>query len=88
MLAHLKILTSISVWQNIDIDKAIMKNIDINKEILENIDKEILENIDIDKILNRLEFDISNRATPVSNLFNFRIRTLLVTLSSFSFVSP
>ena len=56
MLAHLKILTSISVWQNIDIDKAIMKNIDINKEILENIDKEILENIDIDKISNKLEF--------------------------------
>ena len=53
MLAHLKILTSISVWQNIHIDKAIMKNIDINKEIFENIDKEILENIDIDKILNR-----------------------------------
>ena len=33
---------------------------------MENIDKdndqEILENIDIDKILNRLEFGISNRA--------------------------
>ena len=27
------------------------------------IDKEILENIDIDKILNRLEVGISNRAT-------------------------
>ena len=31
-----------------------MENIDI--------DKEILDNIDIDKILNRLEFGISNRA--------------------------
>ena len=50
-----KILTSISVWQNIDIDKAIMKNIDIVWEIL--------ENIDIDEILNRLEFAISNRAS-------------------------
>ena len=28
-----------------------------------NIDKEILENIDINKILNRLEFGISNRAS-------------------------
>ena len=33
-----------------------MENIDID------IDKEILENIDIDKISNRLEFGISNRA--------------------------
>ena len=43
-----------------------MEYIDINKEILENIDididKEISENIDIDKISNRLEFGISNRA--------------------------
>ena len=39
-----------------------MENID--KKILENIDidKEIFENIDIDKISNRLEFGISNRA--------------------------
>ena len=52
--------------ENIDID------IDIDKEILENIDididididKDILENIDIDKISNRLEFGISNRASP------------------------
>ena len=34
------------ILQNIDIDKAILKNIDIN------IDKEILENINIDKISN------------------------------------
>ena len=44
-------------------------DIDIDKDILENIDivididKEILENIDIDKISNQLEFGISNRAT-------------------------
>ena len=35
-----------------------MENIDI----VIDIDKEILENIDIDKILNRLELGISNRA--------------------------
>ena len=35
-----------------------MENIDID------IDKEIAENIDIDKISYRLEFGISNRATP------------------------
>ena len=34
-----------------------MENFDID------IDKEISENIDIDKISNRLEFGISNRAT-------------------------
>ena len=28
-----------------------------------NIDKKILENIDVDKISNRLEFGISNRAS-------------------------
>ena len=45
-------------------------DIDIDKDILENIDidididKEILENIDIDKISNRFKFGISNRATP------------------------
>ena len=31
------------------------------------IDKEILENIDIDKILNQLEFGISNRATSTGS---------------------
>ena len=36
-----------------------MENIDIDIDI----DKEILENIDKDKILNQLEFGISNRAT-------------------------
>ena len=49
--------------KNIDIDMVIFENIDIDidKEILENIDidididKEILENIDIDRILKRLE---------------------------------
>ena len=51
---------------DIDIDKVILENIDIDKEILENIDidRKILENIDNDKIPNRLEFGISNRATP------------------------
>ena len=43
-------------------------NIDIHKENSENMDidtdKEISKNIDIDEILNRLEFGISNRATP------------------------
>ena len=65
---------------NIDIDRAVMEYININKEILENIDinidinKEILENIhidkeileNIDKISNRLEFGISNRAIGFS----------------------
>ena len=37
-----------------------MENIDIDIDI----DKEISENIDIDKISNRLEFGISNRARP------------------------
>ena len=38
------------IFENIDIDKAILKNIDIEKVILKNIDmdKEILENIDMD----------------------------------------
>ena len=38
----------------------ILENIDIDI----NIDKAILQNIDIDKILNRFKFGISNRATP------------------------
>ena len=46
--------------------------IDIDKEILENIDididKEILANIDIDKISNRLEFGISNSTTLIPTL--------------------
>ena len=42
------------IFENIDIDKESLENIDID------IDEEILENID--KILNRLEFGISNRA--------------------------
>ena len=44
-----------------NIDKEILEN--INKEILENIDKEISEN----KIMNRLEFGISNRASANGN---------------------
>ena len=49
---------------DIDTDKAILGHIDIDQGFLQNIDnKEILENIKIDKILNPLEFGISNRAT-------------------------
>ena len=56
---------------NIDIDKDNLKNIDIDinidMAILENIDididKEILQNIDIDKISYRLGFGISNTPT-------------------------
>ena len=55
------------IFENIDIDKAILKNIDINIDmvILENIDidKAICQNIDIDRISNRFKFGISNRAT-------------------------
>ena len=48
------------ILENIDIE------IDIDMDFLENIDidKGILKNIDLDKILYRLEFGISNRATP------------------------
>ena len=42
-----------------------MKNIDID------IDKEIFENIDIDKISNQLEFGISNRASHLA--FSLRL---------------
>ena len=38
----------------------ILENIDIDI----NIDKAILQNIDIDKISNRFKFGISNRAKP------------------------
>ena len=48
-----------------------MENIDIDIDI----DKEILENIDIDKISNRLEFGISNRAILLSTpLYSFGYR--------------
>ena len=40
----------------------ILENIDID------IDKAILQNIDIDKILNRFKFGISNRATRPENI--------------------
>ena len=42
----------------------ILENIDIGIDI----DKAILQNIDIDKISNRFKFGISNRATPLSPL--------------------
>ena len=41
----------------------ILENIDID------IDKAILQNIDIDKISNRFKFGISNRATPNSDFY-------------------
>ena len=57
MMASLrKISVSIRFWK-ISILIRSLGNIDINKEIS--------ENIDIDKISNRLEFGISNRASPV-----------------------
>ena len=39
------------IFENIDIDKAILENIDIDidKAILKNIDRKSLRNIDIDK---------------------------------------
>ena len=43
---------------DIDIDRAVLEYIDIDIDI----EKEISEKIDIDKISNRLEFGISNRA--------------------------
>ena len=49
---------------------AIFENIDIDIDI----DKEILENIDIDKISNWLEFGISNRATAAAMLHDVTIR--------------
>ena len=55
------------ILENIDID------IDIDMDFLENInidiniDRGILQNINNDKISYRLEFGISNRATPAPN---------------------
>ena len=52
----------------------ILENIDINMDFFLNTDididinKGILQNIDIDKILYRLEFGISNRASPGAQL--------------------
>ena len=40
-----------------------LENINIDVDFLENIDKGISKNIDIDKILYQLEFSISNRAS-------------------------
>jgi len=45
----------------------ILENIDIDIDI----DKAILQNIDIDKISNRFKFGISNRATRQQNLNRF-----------------
>ena len=47
-----------------DIDKATLKNIAFDKTILKNID------INIDKILNQLEFGILNRANDDANVEN------------------
>ena len=73
ILENINININKETLENIDIDsdikKEILENIDINinidRETLENIDigKDFLENIDIDEILNRLEFGISNRAS-------------------------
>ena len=41
------------IFENIDIDKAILKNIDVD------IDKEILENIDIDRISISIKYRIN-----------------------------
>ena len=57
------------ILENIDVNIAInmyfLENIDIDivKEILKNIDKAILQNINIDKILYQFEFGISNSTT-------------------------
>ena len=73
-----------------------MKNIDIDIDmaILENIDKGILQNIDIDKISYRLGFGISN--TPTSNWYililysfsaiTFCFQLVYKILTSFSFL--
>ena len=55
-----------------------MENIDI--------DKGISENIDIDKISNRLEFDISNRAIPKTSL-NDAVNLLEVMIQHISNIS-
>ena len=56
----------------------ILENIDIDTDI----DKAILQNIDIDKISNRFKFGISNRAmgesAKKSDLFHFEDNTRLV----------
>ena len=62
----------VNITIGIDIDMVILENIDINIDIdmdfLRNIDinieKGILKNMDIDKVLYRLEFGILNRANP------------------------
>ena len=45
----------------------ILENIDIDIDI----DKAILQNIDIDKISNRFKFGISNRATSRENYMQY-----------------
>ena len=47
------------------------------------IDKEISENIDIDKISNQLEFGISNRANFIPNHHNSHIALKMINLPSY-----
>ena len=53
----------------------ILENIDIDIDI----DKAILQNIDIDKISNRFKFGISNRA--VTRLLKYLERKLKITIT-------
>ena len=52
----ISIIDTSKLFENIDIDMTILKNIDMDKAILEHIDininKDILENIYVDKIAN------------------------------------
>ena len=64
----------------------ILENIDID------IDKAILQNIDIDKISNRFKFGISNRATVIAltslghiKLANYSIRINFLSEMQFNF---
>ena len=79
------------IFENIDIDKAILKNIDIDididKVILENIDIDIdmviLENIDIDidkAILQNIDID------KISNRFKFGISNRASVVAAFSYL--
>ena len=44
---------------------------------MENIEKEILRNISIDKILNQFEFGISNRATALTPSKLYRVMSFV-----------
>ena len=61
----------------------ILENIDIDIDI----DKAILQNIDIDKISNRFKFGISNRATVAPN-FSPHLPTCIVTPKTISGQKP